>query len=130
MYECIDVLHVCMYRMYAGTVCMYGICKCDLFSLLLGELTTLGRFAGGMSVDLQLSRYVCMYACTVCIYHKRVLLYVCMYERNTSAPIFYVCMYVLYLLVYIRMYVCIRLSICMYLMYLIYVCMYVCMYVG
>ena len=77
---------------------MFVCIKCRV-----GDLTTLGRFAGSMSVDLQLSRYVNADSAFI-LY----VLYVCMY----------VCAFMLY--------VCIHVCLCIYLfMYCMYVCIYV-----
>ena len=88
---------------------MYVCIKCRV-----GDLTTLGRFAGSMSVDLQLSRYVnadsafilyvlyvCMHLCClmctyVCMYVCMMYYEVCVYEVQDRVFVngFMHCMYV------------------------------------
>jgi hypothetical protein len=122
---------------------MYVCIKC-----CVGDLTTLGRFAGSMSVDLQLSRYVnadgafilyvpyvCMYIC-MCIYV--VCMYTCMFVHlfiHLCTVCMYVCMYAfMFFDVYVRMYVCMMYyEVCVYeVQDRVFVngfmhCMYVCM---
>jgi len=86
---------------------MYVCIKCRV-----GDLTTLGRFAGSMSVDLQLSRYVnadsafILYVLYVCMCFYVVCMYTCMFV-HLFIHVLYVCMHLCCLMcTYVCMYVC------------------------